>query len=54
MASTRVHKSGRWEALKRVDAMLFYRKKKTREKKAKQKPGSCMSEIVKGCGKTGD
>ena len=49
VASVPLHKSERWEAWKRVDAMLLYRKK-TRENKAKQKPASCMSEIVKRCG----
>ena len=36
LASAPVHKSGRWEARERVAVMLFYRKKK-----AKQKATAC-------------
>ena len=46
--SAPVHKSGRWEAQKKVAVMLFYRKKNKGEKrKAKT---SCMSEVAKSCG----
>ena len=41
-ASAPVHKSGRWEAREKVAAILFYRKKKTSEKKGKQKPAACQ------------